>query len=128
MFKFYRISTLALVALSVCTSCSVAMAARKEGVSLDKVQTARTRGQLLACGGTVVSSDRMPSGELVEVYQIQKERGSAARALMHGVLDISTLGLWEAVGTPIEACDTKEFFTVKVFYTPDETVNKIELM
>lgn len=104
------------------------MAARKEGVSIDKVQNARTRGQLLACGANVLSSERMPTRELVEVYQFQKERGSAARAFMHGVLDISTFGLWEAVGTPIEACDTKEFFTLKVYYNCDETINKVELM
>lgn len=121
-----KLGLLVIVLLSA--SCSVAMAARKEGVSIDKVQGARTRGQLLACGANVLSSERIPTGELVEVYQFQKERGSAARALMHGVLDISTLGLWEAVGTPIEACDTKEFFTLRVYYNLDETINKVELM
>lgn len=128
MSKLPKIALQGLVLASLCTSCSVAMAARKEGVSIDKVQASRTRGQILACGATVVSSDRQPNGELVEVYQMQKERGSAARALMHGVLDISTLGMWEAIGTPIEACDTKEFFTIKVFYACDETIRKVELM
>ncbi|MCE5316123.1 MAG: hypothetical protein LLG04_02000 [Parachlamydia sp.] len=125
----HKAATLALLGLTLFgTSCSVAMAARKEGVSIDKVQTARTRGQILACGATVISSDRMPTGELVEVYQFQKERGSAARALMHGLLDVSTFGIWEAVGTPIEACDTREYFTLRIYYNLDETVNKVELM
>ena len=125
--------TFALVAslstLLITSSCSVVMAAKKEGVSVEKLQCARTRGQMIACGVTVISSDRTPTGELVEVYQVQKERGSAARALMHGVLDVSTLGLWEVVGTPIEVCvDNKEFYTIRVFYNEQEVVQKVELL
>lgn len=126
MHKLAKLGLLITAILS--TSCSVAMAARKEGVSIDKVQGARTRGQLLACGANVLSSERMPTGELVEVYQFQKERGSAVRALMHGVLDVSTCGLWEVIGTPIEACDGKQYFTLRAYYNLDETINKVELM
>src|ERR1700722_16681301 len=96
---------LALIYVSLLvSSCSVVMAAKKEGTNIETVQASRTRGQFIACGANVISSERLPSGKLVEVYQFQKERGSAARALMHGVLDVSTLGLWEVIGTPIEAC------------------------
>ena len=77
----------------------------------------------------MISSERLSSGELVEVYQFQKERGSAARALMHGVLDVSTCGLWEVVGTPIEACvDEDKYFTIKVLYDEKENVNRVELL
>lgn len=111
------------------SSCSVVMAAKKEGVSIDKVQSCRTRGQFISAGAQIISSERMPNGDLVEVYQYQKERGSAARALMHGVLDISTCGLWEAVGTPIEACvDEKGYFSIKVTYDAYENVQHVELL
>lgn len=120
--------SLAVIFLGISTSCSVVMAARKEGVSIDKVQTCRTRGQILACGATVLSSERLYSGELIETYQLQKERGSATRALMHGALDVSTCGLWEVVGTPIEASDAREYFVIKTYYDQNEFIKKIELI
>lgn len=121
--------TLLTLLLAVLSSCSVAMAANKQGVSLDKVQACRTRGQVISTGALVIDSEKYENGELVEVYQIEKERGSAARALMHGVLDVSTCGLWEVVGTPIEACsDQKEYYSLKVFYDDRDNVKKIELL
>ena len=119
---------LSAVLIGLTSSCSVAMAARREGVNIEKIQSSRTRGQLIACGVTVISSEKSYSGELVEVYQVQKERGSAARALMHGALDIGTCGLWEVIGTPIEACDTKEYYVIKVYYDLNENIKKIELL
>jgi len=105
------------------------MAAKKEGTSLAKVQQAKTRGQLLACEAQVVRSDREENGDLVEVYQIPKERGSIARALLHGILDLNTLFLWEIIGTPIEgSLNKKEFFSIKVHYDQDEVVQKVEIL
>ena len=120
-----------LIALfvSVLTSCSVAMAARKDGVSITKLQACRTRGQVLACGVLVVESVRDGNGDLVETYQVQKERGSIARAFMHGVLDVSTLGIWEVVGTPIEAhADQKQYYCIRVYYDECEVIKKVELL
>lgn len=122
--------TLVMCFLTIATSsCSVIMAAKKDGTSITKVQACHSRGQFIAAGATIISSDRSCGGQLVEVYQYQKERGSAARALMHGVLDVSTCGVWEVIGTPIEACvDQKEYFTVKVFYDEQENATAIQLM
>lgn len=120
---------LSILALSVLSSCSVVMAARKEGTSIEKVQGCRTRGQFLSLGAYVVSSERLPSGEIVEVYHFQKERGSAARAFMHGLLDVGTMGLWEVVGTPLEASvDENGCFSLKVYYDCEERIKKIELL
>ena len=120
-----------LVAVFACllTSCSVAMAARKDGVSITKLQACRTRGQVLACGVVVVDSMRCDNGDLVETYQVQKERGSVARAFMHGVLDVSTLGVWEVLGTPIEAhADQKQYYCIRVYYDECEVIKKVELL
>lgn len=111
------------------SSCSVVMAARKSGTSIEKLQYCKTRGQFLAYGPVVISSEQLPTGEIIEVYQYQKERGSAARALMHGVLDVSTFGLWEVVGTPIEVCvDQQTFFTLKVYYDACGVMQRVELL
>ncbi len=114
---------------STLSSCSVAMAANRSGTDVGQVQKARTRGQLIALGAQVIGSDKDADGNLVESYRIQKEKGSVARALMHGVLDVSTLGLWEAIGTPIEgSLNKKEYFSIKVLYDKDENVKKVELL
>ena len=46
---------------------------------------------------------------------------------MHGVLDVCTLGVWEAVGTPIEGFDKKEFFCLEVVYDCNENVKSVSL-
>ncbi len=122
---------IALVALSILLfpSCSVFMAANKEGSDISQVQSCHTRAQFLDLGAKIVSTERLPSGELVETYQIPKEKGSAARAVMHGLLDISTCFLWEIAGTPIEGTLNKqEFITVKITYGPDDIAKKAELL
>ncbi len=120
---------LAILAISTLTSCSVVMAAKKDGTSIEKVQGARTRAQILATGPMVISSEYNECNELVEVYQFQKPRGSAARAFMHGVLDVSTCGLWEVLGTPIEACQNeKEFYVIRITYDQSDTVKLVELL
>lgn len=124
-----RLIPIGLLAISICvlSSCSVAMAAKKEGTTISNVQQCRTRGQFIAQGGKVISRERLSNGDFVEVYQFKKERGSTARAFMHGVLDVSTCGLWEVIGTPIEGCDKDEFFAVKVVYDSNENVKNILL-
>lgn len=127
-FKSIKLPVLAII-LSLFTSCSVVMAAKKEGTSIEKVQSCRSRGHFLAIGANVITSDRLDNGELVEVYQFQSEKGSAARAFMHGVLDVSTLGVWEVVGTPIEASmDDSSYFSIRVHYDQYENVKHIELL
>jgi hypothetical protein len=120
---------LTVVLLGICSSCSVVMASKKEGVSVEQVRSCRTRNQLLACGATIVNTEKLPSGELVETYQVPQEKGSTARAVMHGILDVATLGIWEAAGTPIEGnLSQKKFFIVKVYYNQNNEVTKMELL
>ena len=40
----------------------------------------------------------------IDTYLLVKgNESSAGRAIGHGVMDVLTLGLWEVIGTPIEA-------------------------
>jgi len=127
--KIFNISTSLLLVVCLFSSCSVVMAAKKEGTSVEAVQGARTRGQILALGPVVVNSEKLASGELLEVYQFKKEKGSAARAFMHGVLDVGTVGLWEVVGTPVEVClkDDKSY-AIRVLYDAHDNVIRMELL
>ena len=110
------------------TSCSVMMASKREGVSLDMIQAARSRETFLELAGEPLSAEFSDLGEKVETYQILKEKGSTARALMHGLLDLSTAFLWEFAGTPIESTlSQRDYYVVKVHFTPDDQISKIEL-
>ena len=124
-----KIFFLGLMIASLCTfsSCSVVMAARKEGTNISEVQQCKNRNQFIGQGGTIISSERMPNGDLVEIYKFKKERGSPLRAFMHGMLDLSTLGLWEVIGTPIEGCDSVEFFCIKVIYDCNDNIKDVLL-
>jgi hypothetical protein len=120
---------ISLASLCVLPSCSVVMAAKKEGTDVKQVQDCHTRSQFLGLGAKVISSEVLPSGDRVETYQILREKGSAARAVMHGLLDVSTFCLWEIAGTPIEgSLDKNEYITIKVTYGPDDVAKKAELL
>jgi hypothetical protein len=51
---------------------------------------------------------------------------SGFRAVGHGVADVFTLGLWEAIGTPTEGVLRGQKIIIKVYYDKDEVIKKIE--
>jgi hypothetical protein len=120
---------LSLICVTILSSCSVVMAANKDGMTYEQIRNCRSRNQFLSKGVLVMNSDYLPSGELVEVYQVRQQKGSTARAFMHGALDVSTCGLWEVVGTPMEGSLTsKEYILFRVTYDQNQNVQNIELL
>ena len=110
-------------------SCSVKMAAEKKGVSMEEVTQCRTKGALLAKGAIFVEAKESEEGEKVEIYKVQKPTGSTGRAVMHGVLDVLTFGVWEVAGTPIEGAAGKEEFNyIKVRLDDQDNIKTIELL
>lgn len=111
------------------SGCSVYMASRKTGTDIASVQKCSTRLQFLNLGAKILKSERLQDGSLVEIYQVQAEKGSAVRAIMHGLLDLSTGFVWEIVGTPIESSLNKDnFLTIKVTYGAEDIVLKAEFI
>jgi len=112
-------------------SCSVVMSARCSGVDATTLSKCKTRSSLIADGAQPVSHKTNKEGKVVsERFKAQVPTGSAARAAMHGVLDVATFGVWEVAGTPIEAIkDKKRFYIVQANYKSDgETIKSIQLM
>jgi hypothetical protein len=106
------------------------MAAKKEGTSMEQVNQCKTRSSIKSQQGVeVLSTEKSEDGEIIEYYKVQEATGSSARAAMHGILDIATLGIWEVAGTPIEgSMGEKKFYSIKVYYDKDENVKKLELL
>lgn len=96
---------LALSMLAFLPGCSVGMAASgKEEPNLAACHTGATRLEVERELGAPKSSRVFEDGssECVYEYELGNEP-SPGRAVMHGGLDVLTLGLWEVVGTPVEA-------------------------
>jgi len=119
--------TLAMAVLL--SGCSVYMAAKKEGVRLEDLCQCKTRGCVLSKGAVPISSEKAEEGGVVDVYIVQAPKGSAARAVMHGVLDVFTLGIWEVAGTPIEgSLGKKRQYAIRVTYDNEDNVKKVEMV
>ena len=118
-----------LLTCMFCGGCAVYMAANKKGTDIVAMQRCTTRLQFLNLGAAVLSSERMPDGSLQEIYQVPKEKGSAARAILHGFLDLSSGFAWEIIGAPMELClDKDEFITIKVTYDKNDSIQKAEII
>ena len=122
------IKLLVLLSFLFLSSCSVFMAAKKEGVSIDELNQCRTRSCILSKGAIPIDAKKNEYSEVIEeTYQVQKPTGSAGRAAMHGVLDVFTLGLWEVAGTPIEgSAGKKEMYPIKIYYEDGDKIDRVE--
>lgn len=114
-----------LLSLSL-SACSVVMAARSNGVSPKQLSQCKTRSCVIATGVTPIEKHKNKQGKLTsENFRANMPTGSAARAAMHGLLDVSTLGIWEVAGTPIEAVKGKKTgYVVVVKYAEDGSTIK----
>jgi len=111
--------------------CSVFMAAREQGTSVEDITQCKTRVCLLNKGAVTVSQKTNKQDVLTEeLMQVQMPTGSSARAVMHGALDVATLGLWEVAGTPMEGVLNKQDkYAIKVRYEADgETIKSVQLV
>lgn len=104
---------LSLVLLS--SGCSVYMASKKKGADIDDILVCKSTACVQSKGATLLSTNKNADGDIVEIFNVRKRTGSTGRALMHGFLDLVTLGLWEIIGTPIEgSANEDEFIPISV--------------
>ena len=94
------------IVLCLSTGCSVFMAAAgKREPNLGMIVIGSHRSEIeLQLGSprsSVTSEDSLYRTDTYE-YELGNEP-SAGRAVAHGVMDLLTLGLWEIIGTPVEA-------------------------
>lgn len=124
--QLLRVLVLALV--SQLGACAVYMAADKEGVDIDDVLECQTRTCLVARGAEPLPSMHFDEAN-VAAYRVRKAKGSALRAIGHGVLDVMTFGLWEIVGTPLEGMlDRKKYYGLRVNFAADgETIHRVQV-
>jgi len=104
------------------------MAADCKGTGIKTIERAMTREDLIACGATLVSSDKQEDHK-IDMFRICHEKGSISRALVNGLLDIATGFFWELAATPIEMSYGKEsYYRVKVVFDSEDKIESIEIL
>lgn len=121
------VSVLLFGGAPVLSGCSVGMAVSgKESPNLAACRVGATQAEIQAELGRPTSSRMLENGDSVCTYEYEIGNDpSAARAVLHGGMDVLTLGLWEVVGTPLEAVQGQKF-EMTVTYGPDGKAKAIE--
>lgn len=123
---------LLIVAGTFLASCSVYMAAKQPEQKNLAVLTEGTHQPLVRAElGNPIWSGKDDQGFDVEVYQFVQgysQGARTARTLWHGVADVFTLGLWEVVGTPIEAVASGTKMKATVTYDLQQKVKTVKLL
>jgi hypothetical protein len=120
----------ALLSASICIpiqACSVGMAmSGSENPDLGAIRVGASRGEVELHLGTATKTTPLPDGRRADVYQYEiGNEPSAGRAIGHGVMDVLTLGIWEIVGTPIEAVQG-ETYNATITYDESDKVAEIK--
>lgn len=118
----------AVVLCVILTGCSVYMAAAGDKEpNLGAFSIGSSRGQVEQQLGNAKASTSLENGDRVDTYEYTlNNEPSAGRAVAHGAADVLTLGLWEVIGTPIEAGSQGQKRQVRVTYGSDSKVKAID--
>jgi hypothetical protein len=113
------------LALSYLTGCSVGMAmSGKPDPNIGVLSKGQSRDIVLLNLGQPTQTSTIDTGR-VDVFNLERgNEQSVGRAVGHAVMDVLTIGMWEVVGTPIEAF-TGDKFTVTVEYDQNDSVTKV---
>jgi hypothetical protein len=114
------------------TGCSVYMAAKqpdKKDVSV--FNTGTPRPYVIAECGQPEYTTQNEDGSKTDIFvfvQGYSSGAKAGRAFVHGAADFFTLGLWEVIGTPIEAVADGTEVKVQVDYDVNDRVKHIQAL
>ncbi len=124
----YRTATMLLVlGVPLLSSCSVGMAlSGEEEPNLAACRVGVSQNDIEAQVGPPIFTEFRDDGEKACTYEYELgNEPSPGRAIAHGGLDVLTFGLWEVVGTPVEAVQG-ETYQMTVTYGSDGLAKTIE--
>ena len=129
--KFFKLVTVFIIFLPLLTGCSVYMATQQpEKKDMHVLDRGTPRGHVIAELGRPYHT-KIEDGKTCDVFafvQGYSKGAKTGRAVFHGAADILTLGLWEVVGTPVEAVADGEEVKCEVFYDESERVDYINVI
>ncbi|MCP4346593.1 MAG: hypothetical protein GY795_13840 [Desulfobacterales bacterium] len=124
-----RISVFILLCVFLNSGCSVYMATKQpEKKNLSVLNPGTPRAHVIAELGSPVYTE-VKNGVRSDIFsfiQGYSKGAKTGRALFHGVADVLTLGIWEAVGTPVEGIADGKEVRVQVIYGRNDLVREIK--
>ena len=124
-----KLAFIVIIIFLIGQGCSVYMAAHqpdKKDISVFNTGTPRTH--VIAEAGIPKHTRENSDGTLTDTFvfvQGYSSESKTGRALFHGAADVLTLGLWEVIGTPVEAIADGTEVHVQVEYDANEKVRNI---
>ena len=130
-----KLSILSLLLVSVLLSgCSVAMSASRSTYKGDPaiIQVGADRAVIESTLGPPDMAASLEKGKTKAIYKIDpnahREVTRDAAVVGHAAADVLTLGLWEAVGTPLEIAAQDKLTNYIVIYGADNKVISVEIV
>ena len=117
--------SLSLLALSGCSAYMAANQPAKKDLNVLKIGSPRA-AVIAELGAPVYTSTK--NGAHVDIFNFVNGYSGfvrGGRAVLHGVADVATLGLWEVVGTPIEGANKGTKMSVEVTYDASDRIAAI---
>ncbi len=93
--------------------------------NINAITTGVHRSKVLAEWGVPVSTEVREDKHRVDIYSFKQGYSNAAkfgRATLHTLASVSTLGLWEVVGTPAETAFDGKYMAFQVIYNEQDIV------
>ena len=126
-------NVLTLFSLAFCmillSGCSVGMAlSGKEEMNTSILYPGVPREAVISRIGDPNFSETDEEGNYIDTYTVVRgNEPSSTRAVIHGTLDIFTLGLWEIMGTPMEYLGGLETSSqLVIYYDSKNRIKKIQ--
>lgn len=107
------------------SACSVGMAiSGKPAPNLTNVKKGANRADIELALGPPVRTSIDSEGRDIAIYEYEVgNEPSAGRAVGHAVMDFLTFGIWEIVGTPIEAVQGDKYEITITYSDANEVMN-----
>ena len=127
--KILGVLSLLMMLLPSLLGCSVFMAATgKEEPDVARDWIGTSRADVEAEFGTPAYVRTLEDGSCVCQYSFEVgNEPSAGRAVVHGVLDVFSAGLWELLATPVEL-EQGEYRQATITYDAEGRVREIRLI
>ena len=123
-----------LLVVALLSGCSVAMSASRSKYKGDPtmIQVGADRAVIESTFGSPNMTTSIGNGSTKAIYKIDpdahREGTRNAAVAGHVVADVLTLGLWEAVGTPMEIAAQDKLTTYIVVYGANDKIKSVEVV